>query len=348
MMAKTKKHVVPGNQRLSVIPVRAVADPELSDGAFRTLAALGAFGDRNGWCYPSYATLATIRGVSKSAIAKHIAELVERGYLNIQHRYDNNGAQQSNLLQIRFDYDFKPEPETESETATSPGSDRPGEESPPRFPGGNPPYTSEVNGGYTSEVNPPYTLKGERLTPHINVNTSSSGAARVEIYNDPAAETGGDDQQSPALLPPVLDAEASLARAERLYQMVRPGHLIIPRTRWYEDALRVLNQVLDRHGGDYQAAAAELRAYAAEADRRNIAPTNLCWLVEWAATGGVPQHPAERRSAAAARKRASATAARPGEPKPREISEAEAERLRAIFAQHAQEVAARRKAQVTP
>jgi len=275
-----------GNQRLSVIPARAVSDPELSDGAFRTLAALGMFGDRNGWCYPSYATLAQIRGLSKSAIAKHITELVERGYLNIHHRFDEvSGAQRSSLLQIRFDYE-PDEPGAGVKKTTK--------ESPPRFRGGNPPYTSEVNGGYTSEVNggytpevnPPYTLKGERLTSHINapINAPVNGGGGV---NDPVdvAETGTPPPPPP---PPPNPTDDLLNRAEKLYRMVRPSHLMIPRTRWYEDALQVLNQTLDKHNGDYERAAGELRRYAEEADRRNIAPTNLCWLTEWAAAGKVP------------------------------------------------------------
>jgi len=63
---------------------------------------------------------------------------------------------------------------------------------------------------------------------------------------------------------------------------------MIPRTRWYEEALAVLNGVLERHGGDFEAAADELRPYVEEADRRGISPTNLCWLTEWAAAGHIP------------------------------------------------------------
>jgi hypothetical protein len=297
-----------GNQRLSVIPARAISDPELSDAAFRTLAALGLFGDRDGWCYPSYATLAAIRGVGKSAIAKHIAELSKRGYLNVYHRYDEkSGAQRSNLLQIRFDFPYEP-PEAQPEASAESG-----EEAPPRFPTGN--------GGFPYG-NPPVHSWGERLTPHINVNSSSSSSAGGVENHSFLAGTEGDDVE----------------HAETLYRLVRPEHLGIPRTHWYSDAVRVLNQILTRHGGDYQAAAEYLRRYAEEADRRGIAQTNMCWLVEWAAVGDIPKSQVNRRRAGEAKKRSGAASSRTEEPQPKEISEEKAEELRARFALHAQRV----------
>lgn len=63
---------------------------------------------------------------------------------------------------------------------------------------------------------------------------------------------------------------------------------MIPRTRWYEEALAVLNGVLNRNGGDFAAAEAELRPYVEESDARGYAPTNLFWLTEWAAAGHIP------------------------------------------------------------
>jgi hypothetical protein len=296
-----------GNQRLSVIPARAISDPELSDAAFRTLAALGLFGNRDGWCYPSYTTLAEIRGVSKSAIAKHVAELSKRGYLNVYHRYDEkSGAQRSNLLQIRFDFPYEP-PEVQPEASAESG-----EEAPPRFPTGNPPFPYRK---------PPVHSWGERLTLNVNVNSSSSSSAGgVENYSFLAEAEGGD-----------------VERAENLYRLVRPEHLGIPHTNWYSDALQVLNQILTRHGGNYQAAAEYLRRYAEEADRRGIAKTNLCWLVEWAVSGDIPKQ-ADRRRAGEAKRRSGAAASRAEEPRPQEVSEEKAEELRARFALHAQRV----------
>jgi biotin operon repressor len=324
------RQVPVGNQRLSVIPARAVTDPGLSDGAFRTLAALGMFGDRDGWCYPSYSTLAAMRGISKSAIAKHIAELAARGYLNVHHRYDEqSGAQRSNLIQIRFDFPYEETPKPEVQPAESE------EKSPPRFPGGNPPFPPGKPPVHLLSE-PPVHSRSERLTPHINVNSSSSSSSARSVENHSSLEeTGGGSGERDS-------AQGDVERAENLYRLVRPEHLGIPRTHWYEDAVRVLNQVLVMHGGDYQAAAEYLRRYAEEADRRGISQTNLCWLDEWAAARDIPRSQADRRRAAGAKKRSSAASSHVGEPMPREISEDEAERLRAQFALHAQRIVQRK------
>lgn len=168
------KRSQPGNQRLSVIPARAVTDPDLSDGAFRTLAAIGVFGDRNGWCYPSYSTLAKMRGVSKQAISKHVAELVERGYLNVYHRYDKaTGAQQTSMLQIRFDY----EPEDAADDAA---------ERRPRQRRVDPPSTPEVDPPSTPEVD------AINLTPQVN-DTHTCAEAQVCVRGQPNEKAASPD-----------------------------------------------------------------------------------------------------------------------------------------------------------
>lgn len=93
------------NQRFSITPAAAAADLELTDSVHRTLAVIGMFGDREGWCWPSQSTLADLRGVTRKTINLHIHELIERKYLNIQPRYDEEtGAQKSNMMQIKFDF----------------------------------------------------------------------------------------------------------------------------------------------------------------------------------------------------------------------------------------------------
>ena len=47
-----------GNQRFSIIPAKAISDKRISNAQLRTLAALGVYGDKNGWCYPKLSTLA--------------------------------------------------------------------------------------------------------------------------------------------------------------------------------------------------------------------------------------------------------------------------------------------------
>ena len=99
-----------GNQRFSIAPAKAVADKELSDSAYRTLAALGIFGDKNGWCFPKLQTIGDILGKSKQAVSRDIQILQAKGYLEIHPRYDKeSGARRSNLIRIRFDYQELPD-----------------------------------------------------------------------------------------------------------------------------------------------------------------------------------------------------------------------------------------------
>lgn len=95
------------SQRFSITPAKAAADKDLTDSIHRTLSVIGVYGDKNGWCWPSHSTLAEIRGVSRQTIISHIKTLIERGYINTQPRFDETtGAQQSNMMQVKFDFEF--------------------------------------------------------------------------------------------------------------------------------------------------------------------------------------------------------------------------------------------------
>ena len=67
--------------KYSIIPSRAVGDPELPFGAFRTLATLCCYTSSLGICYPNQITLGDVRGVTQSCIAKHMKKLRELGYV---------------------------------------------------------------------------------------------------------------------------------------------------------------------------------------------------------------------------------------------------------------------------
>lgn len=97
------------NQRFSITPATAATDLDMPDSVFRTLAVIGIYGDRNGWCWPSQSLLAKQRGVSRQTINNHVKTLIQFGYLNIYHDYDEiTGAQKTNQMQIRFDRDYTP------------------------------------------------------------------------------------------------------------------------------------------------------------------------------------------------------------------------------------------------
>ena len=67
--------------RFSIIPSRAVADKQLSNGAFRTLASLTLFTSQMGICFPNQWTLADIRNCTQSNIAQQMKQLRELGYV---------------------------------------------------------------------------------------------------------------------------------------------------------------------------------------------------------------------------------------------------------------------------
>lgn len=137
------------NVRFSIIPARAVFDPNLQRAALHVLAAIGTYGDRGGWCRPSLATIGEQLACSKQAIGKQIKILTELGYLEVSKRYRKDGGQSSNLYRIRFDVG-EPDAETVADLAHDEDDDV------------DAPSTSEVDrgkplkltGGVTSEVDP--------------------------------------------------------------------------------------------------------------------------------------------------------------------------------------------------
>ena len=67
--------------RFSIIPSRAVADKQLSNGAFRTLGALCCFTSSMGIAYPNQTTLANVRHCSQSNINQQLQQLRRLGYI---------------------------------------------------------------------------------------------------------------------------------------------------------------------------------------------------------------------------------------------------------------------------
>lgn len=114
------------NARLSILQAKAVGDERISDAQFRTLAALGCYGDQDGWCFPGLKTLGGKLHKSSQAVSKDIGKLVEFGYIEKHPRFDKDGSQKSNLYRLKFDTPSTPKVE--------------------------PPSTIEIEGGSTPEV----------------------------------------------------------------------------------------------------------------------------------------------------------------------------------------------------
>jgi hypothetical protein len=132
------------NSRFSILQAKAISDKRITNSQFRTLAALGAFGDENGWCFPKLRTLAEMLGKTKQAVSKDLTALCSLEYIEIKAQYRKDGSRQHNLYRLKFDLESPPR---------QPDVDTP-------QPGVNAPSTSEVDGVSTSEV--------DALTSHIN------------------------------------------------------------------------------------------------------------------------------------------------------------------------------------
>ena len=89
--------------RFSIVPARAVEDRRLSAAAFRVLAALGTFSDKEGWCWPSMVTLAEILDTSRQAPQRQIRKLCKLGYIEISRQHRGDGGNTSNRYRLLFD-----------------------------------------------------------------------------------------------------------------------------------------------------------------------------------------------------------------------------------------------------
>ena len=92
------------NARFSILQAVAVSDRRVSDAQFRTLAALGMYADKNGWCFPSLKTLAADLKKSPQAVGRDTIALRKLGYLEVKNRYDSKTkSRHSNLYRLKYD-----------------------------------------------------------------------------------------------------------------------------------------------------------------------------------------------------------------------------------------------------
>jgi DNA-binding MarR family transcriptional regulator len=89
--------------RFAITPARAVEDHRLGDAAYRLLACLGTYADKDGWCWPSMPTLAERLGKTRQAVQRSIRQLAEIGYLEVEPRRRPDGSQDRNRYRLLFD-----------------------------------------------------------------------------------------------------------------------------------------------------------------------------------------------------------------------------------------------------
>lgn len=91
------------NARFSILQARAVEDKRITNAQFRTLAALGTFGDKEGWCFPKLKTIADMIGKTRQAVNRDLMHLQNLGYIEIHHQYRPDGGLSSSLYRLVFD-----------------------------------------------------------------------------------------------------------------------------------------------------------------------------------------------------------------------------------------------------
>lgn len=89
--------------RMSIIPARAVDDNRLEPAALLVLVALGTYGDRDGYCWPSQQVIADRIGVSRQAVGRQITILHNLGYIEIKRLWNKETQKTHNAYKILFD-----------------------------------------------------------------------------------------------------------------------------------------------------------------------------------------------------------------------------------------------------
>ncbi len=89
--------------RFSIVPALGVEDRRLSAPAFRGLAALGTYSDKDGWCWPSMSTLARMLNCTRQAVQQHIRQLAKLGYIEVQPQLRENRGNTANRYRLLFD-----------------------------------------------------------------------------------------------------------------------------------------------------------------------------------------------------------------------------------------------------
>lgn len=79
----------------------AVDDPEVTDGMLRMLNVLGAYANKDGWCWPKLETLAKRRRMEKPAVSKLLRRLREAGYLEVH--YEIREGRRRCVFRVLFD-----------------------------------------------------------------------------------------------------------------------------------------------------------------------------------------------------------------------------------------------------
>lgn len=96
-----EKEPAPDQRKVAVLPIRALTDGKMTDGAFRALALLCSYCNRAGITWVSQTRLAKDMGVTQQAISKHFKQLRELGYIETVKK--GFKGERSDTLRVIFD-----------------------------------------------------------------------------------------------------------------------------------------------------------------------------------------------------------------------------------------------------
>jgi hypothetical protein len=195
------------NGRFCIIPARALGDKRLNRTDIMVLNALGLFGNKEGWSFPSTSTIADMIGAHRVSVSKALSSLAACGYVETRTRYRTDGGQTSNEYRILFD---APSVQGSLDLGMPSAPDYDGE---PPVADSLPPCSETATPPVAAGTTPPVTeplhhIKEPTLTPHSNTALLSAGDASadakgilpefaevyqrvLEILNSPTPYSGG-------------------------------------------------------------------------------------------------------------------------------------------------------------
>lgn len=89
--------------RFAVLPAVAIDDKRISHAAFRVLAKLASYSDRDGWAWPRQSEIAEALGMSRTTAVDHIGQLEQLGYIEVERRFYEHGGQRSSRYRLVYD-----------------------------------------------------------------------------------------------------------------------------------------------------------------------------------------------------------------------------------------------------
>jgi len=190
-------------------PIIAFEDQRMNCAALRVLGILCSYADKDGYCYPSQATIAKRLNVSRPAVNRQIQVLEKLGYVEVKRRSAKSGGETSCLYRIitpniELEYcaeDAEPQwlPETDRLDVTPPVTS---DVTPPVTSDVTPPVTSDVTPPVTSDVTPPVTSDvTPPVTPDVTPPVTSNVTQRVNLTYQINSERNKEEREEEVNLP---------------------------------------------------------------------------------------------------------------------------------------------------